>query len=124
MLIKYPFFHNHHYDEHRVILQYSGLTVGETIKFGSGIATLRGNVASPDGELHIQNYPMAPESMEAEHSVFNVRIGQMQGHFDVGNRRSAGLINNQKWQDLFDISMSNDGNTTIRNASFSAEIPE
>ena len=81
-------------------------------------------MASADGELYIQNYPMAPESMEAEHSVFNVRIGQMQGHFDAGNRRSAGLINNQKWQDLFDISMSNDGNTTIRNASFSVEIPE
>ena len=122
LLIKYPFFHNHHYHEHRVILQYSGLTVWEQINFGQ--ATLRGNVASADGELHIQNYPMAPESMEAEHSVFNVRIGQMQGHFDAGNRRSAGLINNQKWQDLFDISMSNDGNTTIRNASFSVEIPE
>lgn len=124
MLIKHPFFHNHHYHEHRVILQYSGLTVGETIKFGSGIATLRGNVASPDGELHIQNYPMAPESMEAEHSVFNVRFGQMHGFFDANSRRSAGLINNQKWQDLFDISMSNDGNTTIRNASFSVEIPD
>ena len=122
LLIKHPFFHNHHYHEHRVILQYSGLTVWEQINFGQ--ATLRGNVASADGELYIQNYPMAPESMEAEHSVFNVRIGQMQGHFDAGNRRSAGLINNQKWQDLFDISMSNDGNTTIRNASFSVEIPE
>ena len=122
LLIKHPFFHNHHYHEHRVILQYSGLTVWEQINFGQ--ATLRGNVASADGELHIQNYPMAPESMEAEHSVFNVRFGQMQGHFDASNRRSAGLINNQKWQDLFDISMSNDGNTTIRNASFSVEIPE
>lgn len=104
------------------MLQYSGLTVGGPINFGQ--VTLKGNIASTDGELHTQTYPMAPESMEAEHSVFNVRFGQMHGFFDANSRRSAGLINNQKWQDLFDISMSNDGNTTIRNASFSVEIPD
>lgn len=72
LLIKHPFLHNHWYNEHKVILQYSGLTVGETVAFGTGIATLRGNVASADGELHTQTYTMASESMEAEQSILNI----------------------------------------------------
>ncbi len=125
ILIKYPYFHNHWYHEHKVVLQYSGLTVGETIAFGSGIATLRGNVASTDGELHTQTYTMAPESMEAEHSILNASFTMRQWSVWNGGRDwNAGLINNHKWQDLFDIVMSNDGNTTVKNVSFSAEIPE
>ena len=125
ILIKYPYFHNHWYNEHKVILQYSGLTVGETITFGSGIATLRGNVASTDGELHTQTYTMAQESMEAEHSILNAWFTMRQWSVWNGGRDwNAGLINNHNWQDLFDIVMSNDGNTTVNNVSFSAEIPE
>lgn len=125
LLIKHPFFHNHWYHEHKVVLQYSGLTVGETITFGSGIATLRGNVASTDGELHIQTYTMTPESMEAEQSILNIWFAMRQWSIWNGGREwYGGLINNHKWQDLFDIVMSNDGNTTVKNASFSVEIPE
>ena len=125
LLIKHPFFHNHWYHEHKVVLQYSGLTVGETITFGSGIATLRGNVASTDGELHTQTYTMTPESMEAEQSILNIWFAMRQWSIWNGGREwYGGLINNHKWQDLFDIVMSNDGNTTVKNASFSVEIPE
>lgn len=123
LLIKYPFLHNHWYNEHRVILQYSGLTVWEQINFGQ--ATLRGNVASTDGEIHTQTYTMASESMEAEQSILNIWFAMRQWSIWNGGRdRNAGLINNHKWQDLFDIVMSNDGNTTVSNVSFSAEIPE
>ena len=123
LLIRYPFLYNHWYNEHKVILQYSGLTVWEQINFGQ--ATLRGNVASADGELHTQTYTMASESMEAEQSILNIWFAMRQWSIWNGGRdRNAGLINNHKWQDLFDIVMSNDGNTTVNNVSFSAEIPE
>lgn len=123
LLIKYPFLHNHWYSEHRVILQYSGLTVWEQINFGQ--VTLKGNIASADGELHTQTYTTASESMEAEQSILNAWFTMRQWSVWNGGRYwNAGLINNHKWQDLFDIVMSNDGNTTVNNVSFSAEIPE
>lgn len=123
ILIKYPYFHNHWYHEHRAVLQYSGLTVWDQINFGQ--VTLKGNIASADGELHTQTYTMASESMEAEHSILNAWFAMRQWSIWNGGRDwNAGLINNHKWQDLFDIVMSNDGNTTVNNVSFSAEIPE